>query len=189
MRVHEAESHALAPVGRHVEAVVPVGVLEPYYVMLAYVEELDDVLDEDMLEDTAPVYPLRIVALDKILLVEILIYRFGALKLVVPEIFGLFQQEIGVPRLLDVKAGSKVRPDTVVHPDAAYPVAVGDELAVFRDDRRVRAVEPHAAETVKYEASRLLRFGQQKGKRVLPDIAPAPAALAVIVVRQKRIAE
>ena len=89
--------------------------------MLADIEEPDYILDEDMLEDAA--------------LIDIFwIARPG---LLVIEIFALPQQKADISCLFYIKPGRKVWPYPVVHPDAAYPVAVGDEPAVFCYYRRV----------------------------------------------------
>jgi len=78
----------------------------------------------------------------------------------------------------------------VVHPDARDVVAIGQEFAgLAADDGGVAAVDPHAGEAAEQQVTH--RFGLQHEQRqaVLPKIAPAATAAAVVVIGQERVAE
>ena len=77
----------------------------------------------------------------------------------------------------------------MVHPDSCDPVSVSDELAALAsDDGGVCAVAPHAAEVIDEHASYVRRIHDDQRQTVLPEVSPAPAALAVVVVGEERAA-
>lgn len=70
------------------------------------------------------------------------------------------------------------------------PVAVGDEIAVAGpNDGGVGAVNPDAAEILLDHPAHVPGFHQQQGQAVLPQIPPAPAAPAVVMVGEEGAAE
>ena len=71
MGIHKTEGDALSPLGRHIESVVPVRVLEADDVVLADIEELDKILDEDVLKDRAFTYLPLFVAQEMVFLRKI----------------------------------------------------------------------------------------------------------------------
>ena len=94
------------------------------------------------------------------------------------------------PVWVQIELGGHLGPEGVVHPDPGNAVAVGDEVAVpGADDGGVGAVHPHAAEVGLDHPAHLTGFHEQQGKAVLPQVPPAPAAPAVVVVGQEGAAE
>ena len=78
----------------------------------------------------------------------------------------------------------------MVHPDAGDAVAVCNEIAIpLADDGGVGAVDPHAAKVLFDHLPHAGRVHQKQGQAVLPQIAPAPAAPAVVVMGQEGAAE
>ena len=104
----------------------------------------------------------------------------------VPEIGLPFQQKIQIAGFVQIQLNREHRPEAVIHPHSGDAVPVGLEFPGLRaDDRGVRPVGADAGKVAQKILPGLLRGGQQQGKAVLPEIPPAPAAPAVIVVGQE----
>ena len=74
----------------------------------------------------------------------------------------------------------------MVHPDPGDAVAVSDEVPdTVPDNGSVGAVNAHPAEAGPHHLSHAVRVHQQQGQAVLPEIPPAPASPAIVVVRQE----
>ena len=189
--VGAGEGHALAAVRGHIQRVVPVRAPQPADVVLPYLIEGGQLLDQQMLEDAAGVdFPCR-VGLPAALFGAVVRVDGGAAHgLRVLEVGGLPVKDLDVPGLVDVEFGGHLRPQGVVHPDPGDAVAVGDEVAVPRpDDGGVGAVGPHPAEVFLDHLPDAGGVHQQQGQAVLPQIAPAAPAPAIVVVGQERTAE
>ncbi len=101
----------------------------------------------------------------------------------------LGKQEAGVACLVDVEFSCDPGPRAVVHPDPRDVVAVRDEFpGPAADDGRVGAVKADAREIVQQHRPHFGRAGENEGQAVLPQVAPAPSALAIIVIGHKGIA-
>ena len=124
------------------------------------------------------------------LLAEISIFikeLFAAHYLAVDEVRSLLVKDLKVARLLDVEIHRHERPHCVIHPDSCDAVTVSDEFAASAaDDGSVRAVRSDAAEVIDEHSPYVRRIHDYQRQAVLPEISPASAALAVIVVRQER---
>ena len=185
-RVKRAERDGFAAVGGHVEAVVPVRPFEPAEVVLPGIEERRQVLDQHVLEDRAAIDgPALRAQAEAVRFGPPLVAPPAAVQLRIAEVLALLQQEAPVAGLVHIEKRRVRRPHAVVHPRAGNVVPVGDELAGLADDRRIRAVDPHAAEVVEEHRLHGLGLGEQEREAVLPEVAPAAAAAAVVELGQE----
>ena len=100
------------------------------------------------------------------------------------------EQERQIAALVQVESGGEVGPCAVIHPNAWDVVAVGDELAGLpADDGRVAAIDAHTAKAAEEQVAHRLRFHHQQCQAVLPQVAPAAAAAAIVMVGEERISE
>ena len=144
-RVGTGEGHALAPVGGHIQGIVPVGPPQAVEVVLAHIVEGGELLQQQMFQQGAAVDLPGFGALPAALfggpgLVDAVApHRLGVL-----EVGGLAVQQGQVAGLVQIELGGHLGPEGVVHPDPGNAVAVGDEVAVpGADDGGVGAVHPH----------------------------------------------
>ena len=95
-------------------------------------------------------------------------------------------QNLHVSGLVNVQLQRHQRPEGVVHPDPGDAVAVRDKIPQpVADDGGIGTVNTHSAEI---RLEHLLYAGgvhQQQGQAVLPQVPPAPAAPAIVVVGQE----
>ena len=150
--------------------------------MLANIEERSKVLKEEVLHYRSfAAYAGKIgVFIEKF---------FASHYLAVDEVGSRLIKDLKVACLLDVEIHGHERPHCVVHPDSCDPVSVSNELAALAsDDGGVCAVAPHAAEVIDEHASYVRRIHDDERQTVLPEVSPASAALAVVVVGEERAA-
>ena len=170
------EGDAFAPFPRHVQPVVPVRAPQTHEAVLAHVVKGRHVLDEQMLQYGAFTGCTGV-------------FQRTALAPVgkgVPEIGLPFQQKIQIAGFVQIQLNREHRPEAVIHPHSGDAVPVGLEFpGLCADDGGVRPVGADAGKVAQKILPGLLRGGQQQGKAVLPEIPPAPAAPAVIVVGQE----
>lgn len=96
------------------------------------------------------------------------------------------EQHGKVARLVNIELCGQKRPHTVIHPDAADAVAVSDKFSGSgADNGRVRAVDADARKVLHDHAAHAVRLHQKQRQAVLPEVAPAAAAAAVVMVRQE----
>ena len=96
------------------------------------------------------------------------------------------EQHVKVARLVNIELCRQKRPHTVIHPDTADAVAVCNKRTrLCADDGCVRAVNAHACEILHDHPAHAVRLHQKQRKAILPEITPAAAAAAIIVMRQK----
>ena len=176
--VGRRKGHALALLHGHIQAVVPVGAPEPDDAVVAHVEEGRDLLDQQVLQDRAGASEAGLGPL-----------ALAPVGEAVVKIGPLLQQEGHIPGLLQVELGGHKGPEAVVHPHPGDVVPVGLELAgPVADDGGVGAVGPDAAEVAQQILPDLRRVAEQQSQTVLPQVPPAPAAPAVVVVGQEAAA-
>lgn len=110
----------------------------------------------------------------------------AAADLFVFEIRGLFQQNLQVTGLVQIKLGRQQRPKGMVHPDTGDIVAVSYKFALlFADDGRIRTVQPDACIVIHDHLPDTRGVHNEQRKTVLPEVTPAASTLAVIVIRQE----
>ena len=177
----------------HVQAVVPVGAFQQDGVAgQADVEKGRQMLHEQVFENGAAVRVTCGGAQHGALIrPPIGIDLPAAMGYVVFEVGLLAQQEAEIARLIEVELDGQQRPGAVIHPNAGDVVAVGLELArLAADDGGVAAVDAHAGEVVVQTLAHRARFRrhEEHAKLVLPQIAPAAAAAAVVVIGQEGVA-
>ena len=189
--VGAGEGHAFAPLGGHVQRVIPVCAPEAADVVLAHLIERGQLLDQQMLQDGAGVdFPLACTLPAALLRLVCGIDLGAAHGLGILEIRSLAVEDFHIAGLVDVELGGHLGPEGVVHPDTGDAVAVGDEIAVAGpDDGGVGAVDPDTAEILLNHPAHVAGVHQQQGQAVLPEIPPAPAAPAVIMVGEEGAAE
>ena len=173
------EGHALALILAHVERVVPVGASELHVTVLTDVEEGCEILQQEVLHDRS----LRMNAAK----VGILIEEFlTSHYLAVNEVGSLLVQDLKVACLLYVEVHRHERPHRMVHPDSCDAVPVSDEFAALAaNDGRIGAVASYAAEVIDEHAPDVRRVHDYQRQTVLPEVSPASAALAVVVVGEE----
>ena len=185
--VGAGEGHALPPLRGHVQGVVPVGPPEAEDVVLPHLIKGGEVLNQQVLQNTAGVdlagsRPLPVSVRRVPLSVDLCTpHSLGVL-----EVGDLRAQDIQVPRLVDVELGGHQGPEGVVHPDSGDAVAVRDKVPqALSDDGGVGSVHPHAAEAGLDHLPHAAGVHQQQRQAVLPEVPPAPASPAIVVVGQE----
>ena len=100
------------------------------------------------------------------------------------------EQEGQVARPVYVLANGQHRPEGVIHPDPDDVVSVRPKLSgALADDGGVGAIRPHASAVGGELCAQAVLPREQQSEAVLPEVAPAAAPAAVVVVRQEGTAE
>ena len=185
------ECHTLAFVGSHIQRVIPVGVMQAKLIVRTHVVESAQVFQQNVFQHrtlidgsvggtlTAAVRGLPHV-----------IVSHAPADLTILEVRRFFQQHREITGLVQIELCRDERPERMIHPDAGNVVAVCNEFALlFPDDGRIRAVHPDTAVVVHDHTAHIAGVHDEQRQTVLPQVAPAAPALAVVVVRQERAAE
>ena len=184
-RIGAGERHAFAVFGSHIQGIVPVRAPQAENIVGANLIEGREMLNEQMLQDASQIGLARFGFLPRPAVPERIGVR-SAHRLRILEIGSPFVQDIHISSLLNVQLQRHQRPKGVIHPNPGDSVAVRDKIPQsVANNGGIGAVNAHPA---KIRPEHLLYTGgihQQQGQAVLPQIPPAPASPAIVMVRKE----
>ena len=189
--VSAGKGHALPMLRGHIQCIVPVCPAQAVDVMGTYLIKGCQLLNQQMLQNTAGINFALPAKLPASLLLPVKGVNLGAShRLGVLEIRYLPVEDTHVAGLIDVQLCGHLRPQGMIHPHPRNAVAVCDKIAIaVADDSGVGSVYAYAAKVLLNHPAHIPGIHQQKGQAILPQVTPAAAAAAVVMVRQKRTAK
>ena len=88
--------------------------------------------------------------------------------------------------LVDIKLQCTEGPEGMIHPNPGDTVSISYEIAdAVTDDGRICSVGTHASEVRNYHLPYVIRFHEQKGQTILPQITPSSSSASVIMIWQE----
>ena len=168
----------------HIQGIVPVCTPEADNVVFTHFIEGSQVFYQNMLQDRTLVNAVIFCTL--LIAVAIAPLR---INLSAPEgqrifeIGHLFQKHIQIACLIHVKLGGKVGPESMVHPDTADSVAVGDKFTgLMSNNGGIGAINADAAIIAHNHTPHIAGIHQQQAQAILPEVTPTTASPAIVMV-------